>query len=59
MAVPIRDDMQPLGDLVVRIAPDDDVLLPKAALVDKLTPLLGADSLERLLRRRTCRPRLG
>lgn len=48
MAVPIRDDMQPIGEIVLRINADDSVLIPKAALVDKLTSVLDAETLARL-----------
>jgi outer membrane usher protein len=48
MPVPVKDDGQALGDVVVRINPDDTVLIPKAALVDKLTPTLDKPSLGRL-----------
>ena len=48
MPVPLKDDAAELGELVVVINPDDSVVLPKAALVDKLTPVLDKASLERL-----------
>jgi outer membrane usher protein len=48
MSVPLKDDGGELGDLVVLINSDDSVVLPKAALVDKLTPVLDKTSLERL-----------
>ena len=48
MPVPLKDDASELGEVVVVINPDDSVVLPKAALVDKLTPVLDKASLERL-----------
>jgi outer membrane usher protein len=48
MPVPLKDDGQALGDIVVVINPDDSVLIPKAALVNQLTRTLDAASLARL-----------
>ncbi len=48
MSVPLKEDGADLGEIVVRIDPDDAVLVPKAALVDKMTPLLTQGDLERL-----------
>lgn len=48
MSVPLKDDSANLGEIVIRIEADDSVLVPKAALVDKMTPLLTQADLERL-----------
>ena len=48
MPVPVKDDGVALGEVVVVINPDDTVLVPKAALVDRLTRVLDAASLRRL-----------
>lgn len=48
MSVPLKEGDASLGEIVVRIETDDTVLVPKAALVDKLTPLLAQADLERL-----------
>ena len=48
MPVPFKDDGQTLGEVIIRINPDDTVMIPKAALVDKLTPILDKAALARL-----------
>lgn len=40
MPVPLKDDGQPIGEIVVRINADDSVSIPKPALVEKLGPTL-------------------
>lgn len=48
MPVPLKDDKQSLGDVVIRINPDDSVLIPKGPLIDRLTPVLDQTALVRL-----------
>jgi outer membrane usher protein len=48
MSVPLKLDGSDLGEIVVQIDTNDTVLVPKAALVDKMTPLLGQSDLEKL-----------
>ena len=48
MPVPFKDEGQALGEVIIRINPDDTVLIPKAGLVDKLTPILDKAALARL-----------
>lgn len=48
MPVALKDDGNPLGEVVVRINPDDSVLIPKGALIAKLTPVLEKTALGRL-----------
>ena len=48
MPLPLRDDGRDLGDAVVRIAPDDTVAVPKAALAKLLTGSIDKQALARL-----------
>ncbi|MCB1518988.1 MAG: fimbrial biogenesis outer membrane usher protein [Hyphomicrobiaceae bacterium] len=48
MPVPFKDETAMLGELVIVINPDDSVLVPKAALVNALTPVFDKAALERL-----------
>lgn len=48
MPVPIKDDGASLGEIVIVINPDDTVLLPKPALVERLTKVLDQTSLQKL-----------
>jgi outer membrane usher protein len=48
MPVPLKEDGNALGEIIVRIDPDDSVLVPKVMLIEKLTPALDKASLERL-----------
>lgn len=48
MPLPIRDEGRELGDVVVRIAPDDTIAVPKAALAATLAGALDKAALARL-----------
>lgn len=48
MAVPLKDDGQPIGEIVVRINADDTVSIPKASLIEKLGPTLQGPARQRL-----------
>lgn len=48
LPVPVKDDGNPLGEIVVRIEPDDSILIPKAALVEQLSGAIDKAALARL-----------
>lgn len=48
LPIAMKDGGNALGEVVVRINPDDSVLIPKGALIDKLTPVLEKSALGRL-----------
>ncbi len=48
MPVPLKDDNQTLGDIIIRINPDDTVLIPKDPLIELLTPVTDQAILAKL-----------
>ncbi|NJO34088.1 MAG: hypothetical protein HC869_14055, partial [Rhodospirillales bacterium] len=48
MPVPLREDQTLLGEILVRLNSNDSLLIPKAALVEKLTSRLDKTALATL-----------
>ena len=48
LPVPLRDGRRELGEILIRVQPDDSVLVPKAALLEKLGTVLEPATLARL-----------
>lgn len=48
MPVPLKDDGQPIGEIIVRINADDSISIPKPALVEKFGPTLQGPARQKL-----------
>jgi outer membrane usher protein len=48
MSVPLKEDDRPLDEVIIRINPDDSVLVSKAGFTDRIRPLVDGPALERI-----------